>query len=181
MAAGLRPERVIGDMDSISAAARTALADRLLEVTEQDSTDFAKALRLSPAPWTLAVGFVGGRIDHLLAALSEMGRTRAPVVLLGECDCLAVAPPRLTLDLAAGTRVSLWPLGPAAGRSEGLRWPLDGVALDPAGRVGTSNEATGRVEIRLEGAPVVLMLPLAALSRLLSALGFRTATRGGAD
>lgn len=172
MAAGATPERVIGDLDSISPAARAAFADRLLPVAEQDSTDFAKALRLSPAPWTLAVGFTGARIDHLLACLSEMARTRAPVVLLGEADCAAIAPPELRLDVPPGTRVSLWPLGPASGRSEGLRWPLDGVALDPAGRVGTSNAVTGPVRLTLEGAPVALILPCDTLPALLAGLAF---------
>lgn len=170
LAAGLMPEAVVGDLDSISDAARAAFADRLHHVGEQDSTDFAKALRTHPAPLTIGVGFMGARHDHFLSCLTELARSRAPCVLLGEEECLCLAPARLTLDVAAGARVSLWPMGPGTGRSEGLRWPLDGLAFGPTTRTGTSNAATGRVRLALEGGPWVLSLPAAALSDLLAML-----------
>lgn len=169
LAAGLVPEIVVGDLDSISDAARAAFADRLRHVPEQDSTDFGKALAALPAGLTLAVGFTSGRTDHFLACLSALARTRARCILLGDADCIALCPPHIALDLAPGTRVSLWPLGPARGRSTGLRWPLDGIALDPAGRVGTSNEATGPVALEMDG-PCVLILPAESLPALIAAL-----------
>lgn len=174
LSAGLVPHRVIGDMDSISDAARRAFADRLHPIAEQDSTDFAKALRVTEASFTLAVGFGGARLDHALACLSELARSRAPVILLDETDCISIAPPRLHLALAPGTRVSLWPLAQATGHSTGLRWPIDGLVLDPVGRVGTSNEATGPVTLMLDGGPVVLILPAASLDDLLTGLDFDT-------
>ena len=48
------------------------------------------------------------------------------------------------MELPAGTRVSLFPMAPVTGLpSEGLRWPLDGLAFAPDARVGTSNQALG--------------------------------------
>ena len=170
LAAGLAPDLVVGDLDSISPAARAAFAARIVHVPEQDSTDFEKALRASPAPLTIAVGFLGARLDHALACLSALARDPAPCILLSETDCVFVAPPRLRLDLAAGTRVSLWPLGPATGRSEGLRWPIDGIAMAPAGRVGTSNAAEGPVAATFEGGPVAVILPAGALGAAIAAL-----------
>ncbi len=178
LAAGMVPDAVVGDFDSLSKAARTAFADRLHHIAEQDSTDFAKALRTFPAPMTLAVGFMGARHDHFLACLTELARSGAPCVLLGEEECLCIAPAALALDLAAGTRVSLWPLGPASGRSEGLRWPLDGLDFGPVTRVATSNAATGSVRLALEGGPWVLSLPAEVLPALLGAL--ENAPRGAA-
>ncbi len=166
--AGLVPEAVIGDLDSISPAARAAFADRLHPVAEQDSTDFAKARRTFPGP-AIAVGFIGARVDHFLACLSELARGGAPCILLGEEDCVCIAAADMALDLAPGTRVSLWPLGPAEGRSTGLEWPIDGIAMSPAGRVGTSNRATGRVTLSLSGAPTALILPADALDAMLAA------------
>ncbi|TFL19835.1 thiamine diphosphokinase [Jannaschia formosa] len=175
LAAGLRPDRVVGDMDSISPAARAEFAEVMHPVAEQDSTDFAKALRSSEAPWTLGVGFLGARIDHTLACLSEMARGRARCVLLGEADCVCILPPRLSLCLPLGSRVSLWPLGPAEGRSTGLEWPVDGIAMAPDGRIGTSNRSISpEVTLRFEGAPVALLLPSDAIAPLLEALGFRS-------
>lgn len=170
LAAGLTPESVIGDMDSISDRARAAFADQLYPIAEQDSTDFAKALLSTEAPFTLAVGFLGARMDHFLACLSELARTQTCVILLNETDCICIAPPRLRLDVAPGARVSLWPLARTTGRSTGLRWPIDGLVLDPVGRVGTSNQATGPVTLELAGGPMVLILAAEALDTLLEAL-----------
>jgi thiamine pyrophosphokinase len=171
LAAGAAPEAVVGDLDSLSSAARAAFAERLHPIAEQDSTDFAKALRTFPAPFAIGVGFVGARVDHFLACLSEMARREAPVVLLGAEDCVCIAPPRIALDVAPGTRVSLWPLTEARGRSDGLRWPIDGLALDPVGRVGTSNEATDRVDLTVEAGVMALILPAAEIEAMLTGLG----------
>jgi thiamine pyrophosphokinase len=62
--AELNPVAVIGDMDSISDAAKDAYRDVLHPITEQDSTDFDKALRHIVAPLVLGAGFSGARIDH---------------------------------------------------------------------------------------------------------------------
>jgi thiamine pyrophosphokinase len=169
LAAGMVPETVIGDLDSISDAARSAFADRLHHIAEQNSTDFAKALRISPAALTIAVGFIGARVDHFLSCLTEMVRSGANCVLLGEEDCICIAPPSLDLALKAGTRLSLWPMGPVRGTSEGLRWPIDGLEFGPTMRTGTSNEVIGHVRLRLDG-PMALILPSDVLPTLLKSL-----------
>ncbi|SFJ04818.1 thiamine diphosphokinase [Jannaschia pohangensis] len=170
LAFDLVPDLVIGDLDSISAAAREAFSDRLCHLAEQDSTDFAKALRTCPASLTIGVGFIGARVDHFLANLTEIARNGANCILLGDDDCLCVCLDDMQLDLEAGTRVSLWPLGPVTGTSTGLRWPIDGIAMSPTTRVGTSNEALGPVTLTLSGGPMVLILPATALTVLLKSL-----------
>jgi thiamine pyrophosphokinase len=68
LAAGHVPRAVIGDMDSLSAAARDTIpAARIHPVPEQDSTDFEKALSRIRAPLVLGLGFMGPRLDHMLA------------------------------------------------------------------------------------------------------------------
>lgn len=160
LAAGLMPEAVIGDLDSLSQAGRAAIPpDRLHRVAEQETTDFEKALFRISAPFVLGVGFSGPRTDHLLAALTTLVRLRRPPCLLlaGE-DLAFAAPDRLRLDLPPGTRLSLYPLGPVTGTSRGLRWPIGGLTLDPAHRTGTSNETTGPAELALHG-PCIIILP----------------------
>lgn len=168
---GEAPDWVIGDMDSISADARRLIpAERIVQVVEQDSTDFTKCLTRIAAPFVMAVGFAGLRLDHTLAALNTMARVpRPPVILLTSDDIVFVAPPRLTLPLMPGTRVSLYPMGPARGVSTGLEWPIEGLDFAPDRRVGTSNRATGLVTLRLEGT-MLLMLPRDALATVMTAL-----------
>ncbi|MFC3571116.1 thiamine diphosphokinase [Paracoccus simplex] len=168
---GLMPAAVWGDFDSISARARAEIpAENQHPIAEQDSTDFEKCLARLDTPFVIALGFSGARHDHFLSALGVLARRIGPPCLLiaGE-DVITLAPPRLALDLAPGTRVSLFPMGPASGRSTGLKWPIDGLAFAPTGRSGTSNEATGPVTLECEG-PMLLILPRSELPALAGAL-----------
>lgn len=170
LALGLTPAAVIGDMDSLSAAGHAALAGRVHAVAEQDSTDFGKCLRLVAARFYLCLGFTGLRLDHTLAALTELtARPGQIVILIAEDEVIFRAPPRLALDLPLGTRLSLHPMGPASGRSSGLRWPIDGLAFAPESRTGTSNEVTGPVTLEIDG-PMLVLLPKDQLSPALRAL-----------
>ncbi|MPQ92316.1 MULTISPECIES: thiamine diphosphokinase [Thioclava] len=170
LAMGLEPEAVIGDLDSLSDAARATLGPRVHPVAEQDSTDFAKCLQRIKAPFILALGFTGMRLDHTLAAMTDLIRTPHRVVMLAEEEVIFRCPPSLSLDVTEGTRVSLFPFGEVKARSEGLQWPLDGIGFTPAERVGTSNRATGPVRIMLEG-PALMMLPREELAAALTGLG----------
>lgn len=171
LALGRPPDWVIGDLDSITPQAQRLIpAHRIHHVAEQDSTDFAKCLTRIAAPFVMAVGFSGLRLDHTLSVLTTMASTARPlVILLASDDVVFVAPPRLTLPLMPGTRVSLYPMGPARGISTGLEWPIEGIEFSPGGRVGTSNMAKGVVTLRIEGR-MLLMLPRSTLGTVMTAL-----------
>ncbi|MCT8329677.1 thiamine diphosphokinase [Albidovulum sediminis] len=169
---GHSPEWVVGDLDS---ADRRKLADmppeRVLFVAEQETTDFEKCLRRLDAPFVLGLGFTGPRFDHSLSACNALARNpRSACLLLGRQDVIFHAPARLALDLDPGTRVSLFPMAEVTGRSDGLRWPIAGLTLAPGGRIGTSNEATGRVEMEFDSAGMLVILPRAALRAAIAAL-----------
>jgi len=162
-AAGLVPELIVGDLDSLSDCAGWEARTRVIHIPEQITTDFQKALYSTAAPVTLALGMTGKRLDHTLAALSAV-LEYAPqrrLVLVDEVDvALAVIGP-VRFAAAAGERVSIHPLVPVSFRaSSGLRYPLDGLRLEPGGLLGTSNEGTGgRVEIvPMDGTPWLLIL-----------------------
>ncbi len=172
IAAGVKPSAVIGDLDSITEATRAALPEaRIIEYADQDIADFEKCLRLVEAPFVVATGFTDGRLDHTLAVLSVLvRRIGPPTLVLGDEDVAFAAPLRLVLDLPGGTRFSLFPMAPVTGRSKGLRWPIDGLTLDPLGRIGTSNMASGRVELDFDGPGCVTLVPRAHLSLAVAAL-----------
>lgn len=171
LALGALPDAVIGDFDSLSEDARWNIPEaRLHRIAEQDSTDFEKCLTRIRAPFVVAVGFAGGRVDHELAVLSTMARIAAPpVLLLGPKDVIFRAPADLRLDLPLGSRFSLFPFGACTGESAGLRWPIKGLDLRPDGIIGTSNEVTGPVHLRMSG-PMLVILPREHLPAVLQAL-----------
>lgn len=167
---GHRPAAVVGDLDSISDLAKTRLAKVLHPIGEQDSTDFEKCLTHLDAPFVIAVGFTGGRMDHQFAVMNTMARLpMPPVLLLGEEDICFRAPPECALELPVGTRLSLVPMGLSSGRSAGLQWPIDGIDFAPDGRIGTSNRVTGPVRLLIDGAMLVI-LPRDMLARAARAL-----------
>ena len=172
LALGLMPAAVAGDLDSLPDATRAAIApDRVHRIADQVTTDFEKCLSRVAAPFVIGIGFAGDRPDHLLAALNVLVRVRVPpCLLLAGGDVILAAPARLSLDLPPGTRLSLFPMGRVTGTGRGLRWPLDRLVLDPAGQVGTSNEATGPVALALSG-PCLVILPRAHLDAALAGLG----------
>ena len=166
------PRAVIGDFDSLSAEVAASFDPAtLVRVAEQDSTDFEKCLQRIEAPTVLAAGFTGGRLDHELAVWNALARhADRRIVVVGRVDVAFHAPPALDLDLPAGSRLSLFPMAPVTGRSEGLGWPIAGIDFAPAGRIGTSNRVTGPVRLRFDGPGMLVFTPRAALGAVLAGL-----------
>ncbi len=170
---GRVPELVVGDMDSLAPALLSTFPPRqICRIGEQDSTDFAKVLRVVAAPLIVGVGFLGGRLDHALAVLNALVQDARPILLLGEHDLCLHLPAAISLDLPPGSRLSLFPLRPVRVRGQGLVWPLDDLAMAPDAQVGTSNAVgpEGRVSLQCDGPGMVLLLEPGALGAVLAGL-----------
>jgi thiamine pyrophosphokinase len=175
--AELSPIAVIGDMDSISDAAKEAYSDILHPITEQDSTDFDKALRHLDTPLVLGVGFSGARLDHELGSMTVLVRhPDRRCILIGEDTIVLLCPPEITLDVPEGSPVSLYPMADVGCDSEGLHWSTDGLRFAPDTRVGTLNKATGPVTLRPDAPKMLLILPRAALDVTVQAILAQSAT-----
>ena len=175
LAFGRIPEWVVGDMDSVAPDVRVAVADRLIQMVDQDTTDFEKCLAFINAPLILCVGFTGLRLDHELAALSCLAGAREKrAVVLGGRDACFRAPREFRIDLPVGLTISLFPFNPVSAKSHGLHWPLDGLRLDMVGRCSTSNRTSaGRVEIHVDRGDLLVVLPKSSLSAVADALWAR--------
>lgn len=180
--AGLTPEAIVGDFDSLSQPDDWLGRTRLMRIEEQETTDFEKALYSTEAPLTIALGMTGGRFDHTLAALDAVSRyARArTIILVDEHDLAMALTGRFSFAVEAGDRVSVHPLAPIRfRRSSGLKYPLDGLRLAPAERTGTSNAAPdGTFAIEPEPrakAPWLLILDRRYLFAVAAAV---TATKG---
>lgn len=171
---GLNPLAVIGDMDSLPSEASWRNSDiRMFRLAEQDTTDFEKCLYSVDAPLILGCGFLGGRMDHGVAALNVLVRYHhRAIILLGEEDLVFHCPETLKLELSKGDTVSFFPFRPVRGVvSEGLRWSVAGLDFAPGGQGGTSNEALGgQVKVVFEGTGMLVFLALDALDQVVARL-----------
>ena len=169
---GCQPKQVIGDLDSLSPSLRSELApSRVAYVAEQDTTDFEKLLIRVDAPLMLAVGFMGGRIDHQMAVQTVLAAyAHRKIICVGEQDVMFVSPPEINLILDVGTRVSLYPVAPVQVRSTGLYWATDELHFAPDGQIGTSNQAMGPVSLIPSEPRMLVVLPKTCLDIAIDAV-----------
>lgn len=149
---GLRPERIIGDGDSLPADAVLEGIPFTRYPVSKDETDLELALLWAarePESEILVLAALGGRPDHelanlLLLALPALDGKRVWMAGGGWCVTCLRSGETLTLDAAPGVTLSLIPLGgPAEGiRTQGLAYPLrdETLAFGPAR--GVSNVIT---------------------------------------
>jgi thiamine pyrophosphokinase len=152
--AGLTPDALVGDLDSVSAdglAWANVHAKIISHPADKGATDtelaLAYALSLNPARLTLVAG-AGDRLDHTLAALGALGAPALDHLDTVEAwwgaDHVYIATPDRPVAVLepAGTTFSVLAMhGPTTGVSiTGARWPLDNVELPPLAGWGVSNE-----------------------------------------
>lgn len=167
--AGITPFAVIGDLDSLSAQSRASFVNQLCEIKEQSTTDFEKTLTRVSASALIALGFTGGRMDHILSVLSVMMRyPDKPVILTDAHDVSFLAPAGKTVfALPEGTRVSLMPVTAALVSLDGVVWPFSQTLMEMTGFTSPSNAVLGGDVTIKTDAPVLVTLPRAQLATAL--------------
>ncbi len=146
--AGIVPDAIIGDLDSLADSFRWGKKTKIIEIKEQDTTDFEKCLYSSEAPITICLGVTGKRLDHTLAALDVLARhaARRHMAIVSETDLVLAVRGKFAFEIEKGARVSVHPVTPITfATSVGLEFPLQGVELAPGLRTGTSNRALSGV------------------------------------
>lgn len=168
--AGYEPAIVIGDLDSLSDHALATFQDRLCHISEQSTTDFEKAISRISAKAIIAVGFTGGRIDHILAVLNVIARyPQQKIILLDQNDASFLVDERLTLSLPKGCRVSFMPLARVIVSVTGVQWSFDAQLMEPVGFISSSNAAVGGpITVQTDG-PLLISLPQRHLKDALQA------------
>lgn len=147
--AGLEPDLLIGDMDSVDAAVLRRYEghvgmERLC--CEKDDTDGEAALHLAAergADRVTFLGALGGRLDHALANLMLLNRAHSLGVqaeILDEKVRIFRVDGQAVLCGAKGDTVSLLPLGAAHGVTlRGFYYPLEHGTLTSDRTLGISN------------------------------------------
>lgn len=148
-AAGLTPDILLGDMDSVSEDVLSHMQsvseiDRLPCI--KDDTDGVHALDVAIARGATHItllGALGGRMDHALANLMLLVRAHrkgAAAQILSETVRIARVDGCMLLRGAKGDTASLLPLGEAKGVSlQGFFYPLERHDLNSAYPLGMSN------------------------------------------
>ena len=169
----ISPELVIGDLDSISEQKiHNIEPEKIIRISEQNSTDLEKVLCNTQSPLTIGIGFLGSQIDHELAALSALIKfSHKKIIFIGEHDIVFLVPPSFSLRSFNGMRVSLYPLDEVKVHSDGLKWATDGLTMKPTGQLGTSNKAIGKsIHLAPDKPNLLLILPKTVLNEAISQL-----------
>ena len=175
LALGLRVDRVVGDLDSVSAEALArAEADGVpidRHASAKDATDTELALDVAlglagPGGQVVVVSGGGDRLDHLLGTIAVLCRPSSVPVEAWVADTYVAvvdADRPLSLDLAPGSIVGLVPVGGDAHgvRTTGLRWTLADETLVALASRGLSNEVVS--------SPVTVHLTTGALAAVVPA------------
>jgi thiamine pyrophosphokinase len=175
-AAGIKPDLIIGDFDSLDDGGRLAAYKReqiRSYPVDKDYTDTElalSALRESGCGRVWIIGGGGGRLDHLLAIRSFFERDNPPerwITAKEDIRCIQ-SPGVLEVSNEGGGRaplgpVSVFPVGKSGSwkaGSRGLKWPLTGLVWN-RGFFGVSNEAPdGVFSIYAEKGSFLVILPL---------------------
>ena len=148
VAFGLEPDRIVGDLDSLSPAFQARYASFITRVAEQDDNDLTKAFRmalsLQPTRITI-VGATGRREDHTLGNVSlllDYAREAAcPVEMLTDYGRFQAVFDTATLPAVPGQQVSIFAFDNTLKlTSAGLKYPTDAVVFDSLWKA-TLNEA----------------------------------------
>ena len=164
---GVRPEAVVGDLDSVRPEVRRWVGEeRMVLRPDQEFTDLHKTLAYAfderGARQVTVLAATGGRLDHDLENLALLARwaSRGSLDLRDERHRVVPVLDRTELATTSGQGISLMPVGRCERVwTKGLHWELAGEPLDLAGRTGVSNLAEGeRTEIRVEGGALLVFL-----------------------
>ena len=167
-AASLNVALVVGDMDS---QVYLPAAQAIAKIDDQETTDFEKCLRVCAADIFLGVGFLGGRLDHQLAAFSALLKEPRPVVLIDEDQLVFVVPAQFQMELDAHSPLGFYPMLPVQVTLRGVKWPLDDVEMRPTGQIATSNMSNGELlHVQVDGPGLLAIMPACHLPRVLDAL-----------
>jgi thiamine pyrophosphokinase len=174
--AGVKPDYIVGDMDSLSADKLDAYPSKCVMryAKDKDYTDTELAFSFllekgCDCIWIAGGG--GGRIDHLFAIRCLFEREIFPRRWLTQDADIRCIDADTDVNILSekpekNAVVSVFPAGggPWEAKSEGLKWPLEGLTWDRGSSFGVSNVApNGDFFITAGKGRFLVILPLPVL------------------
>jgi len=178
-AAGVTPQFVVGDLDSLDpgtvAEFRATGVEILSFPAEKDESDLDLALSAAARRGVTHVtvaGVVGARFDHTLASLCSLARRSELHPEIAEPDFSAwvmSAEHTFAIEMEGeGATISLTAVLETASVSiSGVRWPLAKHELAPLSSLGLSNVITGeRARVEVHSGSAVVSAPRVGSARV---------------
>lgn len=166
---GFEPNLIIGDLDSLTEKNRIRFKQKTYQILDQDRTDLDKCIGSISAPFLLAVGIFGDRLDHALGACNTLLKyPQKTLLFLNNTDLCFLAPPEFSLTLPLHERISLFPFKKMKGKSQGLNWEIDEIDFHPSGMTGISNYTnTTKIWLEFSDPSMLVILPNSNLASVL--------------
>lgn len=143
---GLKPDLVIGDLDSIQAATLKRFSRvPVRTIADQNRTDLEKALSWAirkGIKQVIVAGATGIRLDHSIGNLSALAKfsRKAMITFIDDRSKLVSVGSAYEFEAPAGTVISLIPLSLCEGVvTKGLKWELKNESLKLGFRESMSN------------------------------------------
>lgn len=171
--AGLSPDVVIGDMDSISkdAMSRGAITGEIIQwPRDKDHSDTELALRYAKERGIddiVLIGGSGGRMDHLYAVQAlfagefcpSLWITNETLVMCFGADCTYSGVDISHIDREAP--ISIFPVGrgPHYAVSSGLKWAIEGLSWDKGAFSLSNRMVSPEANVKASSGRFMLMLP----------------------
>jgi thiamine pyrophosphokinase len=162
--AGLKPQAIVGDMDSISQELSDIYAECVYIVEDQDTNDLTKAVNWcyeSGYKDIVIVGATGIREDHTIGNISLLAEYTAFINVMMVTDSGIFYPflESCSINSFQGQQVSVFSINPETVISSyGLRYPLNKKKLKNWWEA-TLNEALGDTfQLNFSGGPVLVFM-----------------------
>ncbi len=136
--AGMEPDLIIGDLDSLERENNDRFKDKIIQISEQETNDLTKAfeysLSLNPSEIKI-LGATGKREDHTIGNISLLsqfgGKTHVPLQMITDYGIFTPIFNTAKFNSKRGDKVSVFSLDCNLElESEGLEYPLKEVKFD---------------------------------------------------
>jgi thiamine pyrophosphokinase len=167
------PDKVVGDMDSLSASLRNKYADIIIQIDEQEHNDQTKAFRwalenLSDISTITIIGATGQREDHTIGNISllmEYARTYdlecmgIQLQMVTDHGVIFPVTDTLEFDCGIGRQISIFsPDNSLKIRSSGLEWKTDEVIFDNWWKATLNRATLDRVKLEFSHRSIALVM-----------------------
>lgn len=162
--AGMVPDAIVGDLDTLPAGIAERFSDRIYQSKEQETNDLTKAVNWCAGKGykdLVILGATGKREDHTIGNISLLAEyvKETSVIMVTDTGIFIPFIKSATVSTLPGQQVSVFSVDPGTEiTSEGLKYPLKDLRLTNWW-VATLNEAVGKnVSLIFNGGPVIVYL-----------------------